>query len=147
MNTVFGDYFGSRLMTNIREEKAYTYGIYSGINPRIAGTNITIQTEVGKEYLEDTISQINHEIDRMRNELIQNEELELIRNYMSGELLSVFDGVFHHASVLRYLDEMNMDFSYYKNYIQRIQNITANDILKAAQNHLSTENFHKVYIG
>jgi len=147
MNTVFGDYFGSRLMTNIREDKAYTYGIYSSISPKSSGTNISIQTEVGKDYLDDTLTQIDLEIDRMKTNLIDKEELDLIQNYMSGELLSVFDGVFNHASVLRYLDEMNLDFSYYKKYIDSIQSITPEGIREAARNHLDSDMFHKVCIG
>ncbi len=147
MNTVFGDYFGSRLMSNIREDKAYTYGIYSSISPKTTGTNISIQTEVGKAYLDDTIKQIELEIDNMKTQLIDNEELELIQNYMAGELLSVFDGVFNHASVLRYLDEMNLDFSYYKDYIDRIQSITPKTIRESARKYLNTDNFHKVCIG
>jgi zinc protease len=147
MNTVFGDYFGSRLMTNIREEKAYTYGIYSSISPKTTGTNISIQAEVGKAYLDDTIKQIDLEIDNMKTQLIKNYEIEIIQKYMSGELLSVFDGVFNHASVLRYLDEMNLDFTYYKHYIDRIQSITPEAIREAARKHLNSEMFHKVCIG
>lgn len=146
-NTIFGDYFGSRLMSNIREDKAYTYGIYSSISPKSIGSNISIKTEVGKEYLEDTICQINQEITRMQNDIISKDELDLVKNYMSGELLSVFDGVFHHASVLRYLDEMNLEFSYYTDYIKRIHSITAEEIQEAAIKHLNTESFHKVFIG
>ncbi len=134
-------------MTNIREEKAYTYGIYSSINPKFSGSNITIQTDVGKEYLNDTVKQIEFEMLRIQNEPVPKKELELIKNYMLGELLGVFDGVFNHASVLRYLDEMQMDFNYYKNYIQRIQSITAKDINVAAQKYLNNNMFHKVYVG
>ena len=147
MNTIFGDYFGSRLMTNIREEKAYTYGIYSSIRPSKVATTLNIQTEVGKEYFEDTIKQINYEIDCMRDDLVDDEEMELLRNYMSGELLGVFDGVFHHGSVQRYLNEMSLDFNYYSNYIERIQSITPEEIRDAARKHLHTDNFHKIYIG
>jgi zinc protease len=147
MNTIFGDYFGSRLMTNIREEKAYTYGIYSDINPKAIGTNMTIQTEVGNEYLEDTIKQINLEILNIKKTLVPQTELDLVKNYLSGELLSVFDGVFKHASVLRYLDEMNLDYNYHKRYLRHIQEITPKTIQETAIKYLDTETFHKVYIG
>ena len=147
MNTVFGGYFGSRLMQNIREDKAYTYGVFSSVQPSAAGTSLSLSTDVGKEYFEDTIIQIEKEIERLKKEPPAGDELRLIKNYMSGELLSVFDGAFKHAGVYRYMLEMGLDFDYYSDYLKTIKFITSEDIAETAKKYLKFENFRKVSAG
>ncbi|MFP4664992.1 MAG: M16 family metallopeptidase [Bacteroidales bacterium] len=147
VDTIFGGFFGSRLMRNIREDKAYTYGIYSNIKPSQYGCTHTISTDVGHEYLEDTIRQIEHEADVLKSDLVTEEELRLVQNYMSGELLSTFDGAFKHASIYRYLMEMNLDFGYYADFIRQIHEITPSEIRDIAAKHLDTKAMHKVTAG
>ncbi|HKK82465.1 MAG TPA: pitrilysin family protein [Prolixibacteraceae bacterium] len=146
-DTIFGGFFGSRLMRNIREEKAYTYGIYSTIRPTQYGCTHTITTDVGHDYLEDTIRQIDMEADKLKTTLVGTEELRLVQNYMAGELLSVFDGAFKHASIYRYLIEMDMDFSYYSDFLNTIYKLTPDDIRNVSNRHLDVKNMHKVTAG
>jgi predicted Zn-dependent peptidase len=146
-DTVFGGFFGSRLMRNIREDKAYTYGIYSTIRPTRFGCTHTITTDVGHDYLEDTIHQIEYEAEQLRSDRIGTEELRLVQNYMAGELLSIFDGAFKHASIYRYLIEMDMDFSYYADFLNTIYQLTPDDIRDVANRHLDVKNMHKVTAG
>src|SRR5690606_34660417 len=68
-NAVFGGYFGSRLMKNIREEKGYTYGIGSNVSPLLSTGILSIATEAGKDVTEATIHEIRYEIERMQNQL------------------------------------------------------------------------------
>ncbi len=147
LNTVFGNYFGSRLMRNIREEKGYTYGINSSISPSAAGSAFKIATDTGKNYMDDTIKQIYREADILRREKIPEQELNLVQNYLSGALLSMFDGPFKHASVYRYLIEMNLDFDYFTNYLEQIKQITPEEILISAQHYLNLKDLHKVNVG
>ena len=62
--TLFGGYFGSRLMSNIREEKGYTYGISAGIMFYPDSGLLAISTETDNEYVEPLIQEVYHEIDR-----------------------------------------------------------------------------------
>jgi predicted Zn-dependent peptidase len=147
VNTILGGYFGSRLMSNIREDKAYTYGINSLLRASTISNSINIETEVGTEYYEDTIKQIDFELLKLKNDLISESELNLVKNYMSGELLSSFDGVFNHASILKYLDEIKLDFTYFSDYLETIKDITPEEIRNTASKYLDTNSFHKISVG
>ena len=64
LNTLFGGYFGSRLMSNIREEKGYTYGIHSYLyNNRHLGA-LLVTTEAGRDVCEACLQEIYKEINR-----------------------------------------------------------------------------------
>ncbi|MBC8005614.1 MAG: insulinase family protein, partial [Verrucomicrobia bacterium] len=92
--TILGGYFGSRLMTNIREEKGYTYGIGSFVLPLKHASYLIISTEVGNEYVEPTIKEIAYEMNRLQTELVPEDELETVKSYLLGEFLRDFDGPF-----------------------------------------------------
>ena len=94
MNTVFGGYFGSRLMANIREDKGYTYGIHSSMLSYKHAGQLMISTEAGREVCEATVAEIYKEMDRMRREPVGEEELLLVKNYLLGNLLGDLDGPF-----------------------------------------------------
>src|SRR6218665_510425 len=92
LNNLFGGFFGSRLMANIREEKGYTYGIYSYIQNHIQQTEWLISTEAGKPVCEATIEEVYKEMKRLREVPVEEEELLLVRNYMMGSILGDLDG-------------------------------------------------------
>jgi zinc protease len=84
VNTVYGGYFGSRLMKNIREEKGYTYGIGSAwLSMKYDGLFV-IQTDVGNEYITPTLVEIRKEMDRLLTLGVSDAELDLVRNYTLG---------------------------------------------------------------
>ena len=87
LNNVLGGYFSSRLMNNIREDKGYTYGIYSYIQSHLHHASLHISTEAGREVCEPAIAEIYKEMSLLCNEPVSAEELGLVRNYMMGGLL------------------------------------------------------------
>ena len=94
LNTLFGGFFGSRLMSNIREDKGYTYGIHSYVQNHIQESAWMISTEAGKDVSEATVTEVYKEMDLLRDTLIDEEELLLVRNYMIGSILGDLDGPF-----------------------------------------------------
>src|SRR5688500_2833851 len=80
LNNVFGGFFGSRLMSNIREDKGYTYGIHSYVQNHIHQTAWIISTEAGRDVCEPAIVEVYKEMELLRNELVDDEELLLVRN-------------------------------------------------------------------
>ena len=92
LNTILGGYFGSRLMANIREDKGYTYGIGSGLVSNNYDGYFFITTEVGADVREAAVKEIYHEINRLRTEDINNEELTLVKNYLTGAFQRSIDG-------------------------------------------------------
>ena len=94
LNTLFGGYFGSRLMSNIREDKGYTYGIHSYVQNHLQQTAWMISTDAGKDVSEATLEEVYKEMKGLREELVDEEELLLVRNYLIGTILGDLDGPF-----------------------------------------------------
>lgn len=147
VDSILGGYFGSRLMKNIREEKGYTYGIRSAVSSLSASGYLIIATEVGNEYLENTLTEIYREIRILQTELISPEELEIVRNYMSGELLRMFDGPFAVAESFRGAWEFGLDNDYYQRFLRKIKTIDPEEIRSLANRYYDINNLHEITVG
>ncbi len=147
VSTILGGYFGSRLMKNVREEKGYTYGIGCSLQ-NIADIGVfSIRTEVLNDKWEDTLSCINFEIDKLKNEPVSTEELQTVKNYMSGNLARLFDGSFAQADRLQMLLNEKLGWEYYSTYLDTIKNISVETIQLLANKYLNTDNFTTVVVG
>jgi predicted Zn-dependent peptidase len=147
VNTILGEYFGSRLMSNIREDKGYTYGIGSYLGENQSSGYFVIATEVGKEFLEDTLIQINLELERMRNEPVPQEELDLVRNYLLGQFLRGADGPFAMMELFSVAETKGLDFSFYQEALKTLLEITPEVIQTTAHKHLNSKEMLVVTAG
>jgi len=147
LNTIFGGYFGSRLMSNIREDKGYTYGIGSGIATYEDATFFYISTEVGKEVTTLAVKEIYNELNTITTNLVEQEELKTVKNYMLGSLLKESDGVFSIADRFKGVYFKGKNFDFYNQYIQEINTITPTDILNTAQKYFNSTNLLEVIAG
>jgi predicted Zn-dependent peptidase len=146
-NTVLGGYFGSRLMANIREDKGYTYGIGSGISSFRNGGALFIATEVGADVCKAAIAEIEKEINLLKTELVSEDELSLVRNYMLGSLLGSLENVISHADKFKNIYFSGLGYEYYDRYTQVIRSITAEEILQIANKYLNLDEFYKTIVG
>ena len=145
--TILGGYFGSRLMTNLREEKGYTYSIQaSPITFKHNGVFLVF-AEVKTDKTEETVKEIFLEMERLRTELITEEELIPIQNYMLGRILEDFDGPFARAQTFATLREVNLDFGYFQNLIAAIKNTTPDEIRDLAIKYFAPESMSTVIAG
>jgi predicted Zn-dependent peptidase len=147
LNTILGDYFGSRLMSNIREDKGYTYGIGSYMMENTHFGYFMIATEVAKEVREATIQEVKNEIERLQTELVPAEELELVKSYLLGQLLKAADGPYAMLDLFSGVELHGMDISFYNKYIQKVQEITAEDIREMACKHLDWKSLSIISVG
>ncbi|MEL6922562.1 MAG: pitrilysin family protein [Bacteroidota bacterium] len=147
LNTVLGGYFGSRLMTNIREDKGYTYNIFSSVDSMLHDGYFMIGTEVGNDYVEDTFRQIYHEFEVLKTELISEQELSMVRNYLLGNLMTMLDGAFNVSEVIRTLYVEEVDPSTFDELVQLIKNITPEHLRSLARQYLKEEEMWKVVVG
>ncbi|MBL7966963.1 MAG: insulinase family protein [Prolixibacteraceae bacterium] len=145
--TILGGYFGSRLMTNIREEKGYTYGIGSFILNLKHASYLVISTEVGNEYLQPTIDEIALEMRRLQTEPVTEEELDTVRSYLLGEFLRDFDGPFALASSFKAINDFELDYSFYDQYLRILKNVTSSDLQRLAAEYLNPGDFYTVVAG
>lgn len=146
LNTLFGGFFGSRLMSNIREEKGYTYGIHSYLQNHIHDSAWMIATEAGKDVCEATIAEVYKEMQRLREEPVGEEELLLVRNFMMGGILGDLDGPFQIIARWKNIVLNDLTEQYFYNTIQTIKTITAEELRSLAQHYLRPEEFYELVV-
>lgn len=146
LNTLFGGFFGSRLMNNIREDKGYTYGIYSYIQNHIASSAWMVSTEAGRDVCEATIQEVYKEMDTLCNKLIDEEELALVRNFMIGNILGDLDGPFQIMSRWKNIILNGLTESYFYDSIHIIKTITAAELQALAKKYFQKENWYELAV-
>ncbi len=146
LNTLFGGFFGSRLMANIREEKGYTYGINSYLQNHVQQTAWLISTEAGKDVCEATIKEVYKEMDLLKTELVDDEELLLVKNYMMGSNLGDLDGPFQIINRWKNLILNDLDENYFYDSMNTIKSITAQEIQELANKYLVAEEFFELVV-
>jgi zinc protease len=146
LNTLFGGFFGSRLMSNIREDKGYTYGIHSYLQNNIHQSAWIVSTEAGKDVCEATIEEIYKEMKLLRDELIGEEELLLVRNFMIGSLLGDLDGPFQIISRWKNLILNGLTEEYFYNSIKTIKTISAEELKSLAEKYLNPQDFYELIV-
>lgn len=146
LNTLFGGFFGSRLMDNIREEKGYTYGIHSYVQNHIQQTAWMISTEAGKDVCEATIEEVYKEMNLLREELVDEEELLLVKNYIMGGNLGDLDGPFQIINRWKNLILNNLDENYFYDSMDTIKNLTAKELRELAGKYLLPEDFFELVV-
>jgi zinc protease len=146
LNNVFGGFFGSRLMSNIREEKGYTYGIYSYLENHIAESAWIISTEAGRDVCEAAITEVYKEMADLREEPVDDEELLLVRNYMMGSILGDLDGPFQIMNRWKTIILNGLPNDYFDHQMNTIRTVTAEELQALAQKYLVPERFYELVV-
>ncbi|MEM8964803.1 MAG: pitrilysin family protein [Bacteroidota bacterium] len=147
LNTVLGGYFGSRLMKNIREEKGLTYGIYSSVVSLQEAGYLVIGTDVKKERTQAALTEIYREIAILRDQPIDSIELNTVKNYMAGRLLTSVDTPFALAEKFKSIYLHNLNYTYFQDYLKMLQEVTPGVIQELAQQYFQEENWFEVVVG
>ena len=146
LNTLFGGYFGSRLMGNIREDKGYTYGIHSYLENHLEESSWVVSTEAGKDVCQATIDEVYKEMELLRKEPINEEELLLVKNYMMGLNLGYIDGPFQIISRWKSLILNKLDVNYFYDSIRVIKEVTSKELLELSNKYLVPEEFFELLV-
>ena len=147
VNTILGGYFGSRLMSNIREEKGFTYGIASHVITLKDSGYFVIGSTVGAEVWEQTVAECAKEMNRLCTDKVKPGELKLVRNYLTGQVQRSIDGPFQVADQLRGLWIHDLDLNYLADFMKLINRITPEEIRNLATKHLDSSNMIIVAAG
>lgn len=146
LNNIWGGYFGSRLMSNIREDKGYTYGIYSYIQNQVKQSAWMVSTEAGRDVCEATITEVYKEMELLRQEEVDEEELLLVRNYMIGSILGDLDGPFQIINRWKTIILNDLEPNYFYRQIDTIKKVTAQELHQLANKYLQPENFYELVV-
>jgi len=147
LDVILGGYFSSRLMKNIREEKGYTYGISSVVSSLDLSGFKVISTEVSKKNTQKTIDEIYKEIRLLQAKPVEKAELEIVRNYMLGEMVRMFDGPFAIAESFKSAWEFDLDSSYYYKFADKIKTIDPDEITALARTYYNIDELYEITAG
>ena len=146
LNALFGGYFGSRLMSNIREDKGYTYGIHSYMQNHVQQSAWMISTEAGTEVCEATIEEVYKEMRLLREEAVTEEELLLVKNYLIGTILGDLDGPFHIIARWKNIILNDLGEDYFYTSVNDLKKITAKEVQELANKYLQPEAFYELVV-
>ncbi len=146
LNNIFGGFFGSRLMSNIREDKGYTYGIHSYLQNHVQACAWLISTDAGKDVCRATIDEVYKEMAILRNELVDKEELHLVKNYMLGSLLGDLDGPFQIIGRWKTYILNGLTEEYFYNTIQTVRSIQPEQLKALANKYLIEDDFYELVV-
>lgn len=140
--TVFGGYFGSRIMRNIREEKGYTYGISAGTAFYPDSGLMIVSTEANSDCYQQVIEEVRKEMDILRNEPISEQELDNVRNYMMGDFMRTFEGSFSVADSQMFLMATGLTEDFYRESIRTLRNVTSEELIGLARKYFNPDDLY-----
>ncbi|KAA6324950.1 putative zinc protease, partial [termite gut metagenome] len=145
--TLLGGYFGSRLMSNIREDKGYTYGISADTFFCSGSGLLLIAADTAPEYLQPLIKEIYFEIERLQTELVTPQELSNVRNYILGEMYRNYESAFSLSDAWIFIKNSGLDDSYFSRIVRAVKEITPTEICDLACRYLCKENIKELAVG
>lgn len=146
LNNVFGGFFGSRLMSNIREDKGYTYGIHSYILNHLHESAWMVSTEAGRDVCEATIQEVYKEMEILKSKPIPEDELLLVKNYMLGSTLGDLDGPFHIIGKWKNIILNGLPDTYFYDSVATIKAITAKELQELANKYFLPADFYELVV-
>ncbi len=147
LTTLFGGYFGSRLMSNIREEKGYTYSISAGLHSYPGSSLLAINSETTNELVEPLIQEIYHEMSRLQEELVSEKELSMVKNYMLGEICRSYESAFSLSDAWIFIHTSGFPDSYISDVWKAVHSVTSCEMRELAGTYLCKENLKEVISG
>ncbi|MCX2742102.1 M16 family metallopeptidase [Pontibacter anaerobius] len=147
LNEVLGGYFGSRLMRNIREDKGYTYGVYSVISPKEKDSVFYVGTDVNYAVTENTISEVKKEVKQLQQEQIPEDELETVKNYMLGKFLNDINTIFDQCDRYKRIVLHKLSPEHYNKFVTTVRTVTAPELQELANEYLQEEDFYTSVAG
>ena len=145
--TLFGGYFGSRLMSNIREDKGYTYGIGAGVISYPHRGVLAISTEAANAFIPSIITEVYSEMDRLCNDMVSDKELNMVKSYMIGDMCRAYEGPFSISDAWIYTFISSLSSDFYQKSLEAIKSVTKEEILVLAQKYFSKQNLIEVVAG
>lgn len=147
LNTLLGGYFGSRLMSNIREEKGYTYGVHSATAVGRDDVKFFLTMDVGNEVAAAAVAEVYNEIDRLCQELVTEEELQMVCRYMEGDFIRTVDGVFERGERFLQMATAGISEKFTQNYFNALRSVSPADIQRLAQTYLRRDDLKEICVG
>jgi zinc protease len=146
-DALLGGAFGSRITSNIREQKGYTYAPFSTVSTHPGQANWVETADVTTKVTGESIKEILFEIDRLRKEAPEAAELRGIQNNLAG-IFAVQNA--SRAGVigrLAFVDTHHLGDDYLSSYVKRVMAVTPDDVRRVANDYLTPDKMTLVVVG
>ena len=147
LTVLLGGYFGSRLMSNVREENGYTYHISAEIDAYGRRNAFMISSETANEYVELCIAEIYNEIAKLVNGTIPKEEVEHVRNYILSEMCREIEGLTPRSEIFVNSLLSGDGFASVNSYLDTVRTITAEELQEMARKYLKKDSMIEIVAG
>lgn len=148
LNGIFGGGgFGTRLMQNLREDKAYTYGCYSSLRITDLGSWMSAGGNFRNAVTDSAITEILEEFQTIKTDLVKDDELNLTKSSMAGDFARSLEGPETIAEFAYSITKNKLPKDYYQTYLQRLESTTKEDVLAMSQKYFSASNCNIVVVG
>ncbi len=146
-NLVFGGYFVSRLVENIRERRGYTYSPGSGVQQNRLASFFTVQADVATEVTAPALVEMRYELNRMLAGPLEEAELRSAKRYLSGTLSMSIQTQAGLASYLTTLASRDLPVEYLREFPAQVEALGEADVIDAARRYLAPRNLQTVMVG
>ena len=136
-NQILGGGMSGRLFTNLREDKAFTYGAYSNFGVDELNATFGASAKVRNEVTDSAITEFLYEIDRMKNERVTEEDLVAAKASLSGSFGRSLESPASAANFALNIARYDLPSDYYNNYLSRLEAVTAEDVLRVANTYMN----------
>jgi zinc protease len=147
MNNILGSGFSGRLFQNLREDKAYTYGAYSSLSSDELVGNFSANASVRNEVTDSAVTQFLYELNRLRDEPVTQEELDLAKSYIAGAFARSLESPQTVAGFALNINMYNLPADYYETYLQRLDAVTIEDVSRVAKKYITPSKARIVVVG
>ena len=132
-----GGYFGSRLMSNIREEKGYTYGISASLSAGLEGGSVRISCQTDKRHTEAVLKEIDYEIERLASAAPDEVEMAIVKHTIMSGLTSMLDSPFSVMDYHTMADAMGLQSDYYARQLEALRRFDGSTAREMAVKYLA----------
>lgn len=147
MNTILGAGFSSRLFMNLREKHGYTYGSYSSLNNDELVGEFSAYAKVRNAVTDSSVAEILNELNRIRTEKVPQEELDGIKNYLTGNFAISLEDPETVARFAINIERYHLPKDYYANYLKNLAAVTSDDVYAMAQKYIRPDNATILVVG
>jgi zinc protease len=147
MNGILGGSFSGRLNQNLREDKGYTYGARSSLSNDMLIGSFFASTEVRNSVTDTTLNEIFKEMNLLRTEQVDEDILNLVKNFMTGNFARSLESPRTIAQFALNIERYKLPKDYYATYLERLSKVTAEDVKAMANKYLLPENAYIIIAG
>ena len=147
-NQILGGGGEARLFLNLREDKGFTYGAYSGLSDsHKTKARFRASTSVRNAVTDSAVVELLYEVNKIRTELVSEEELELVKAKYAGNFVISLEDPETIANFALNIKTQNLPADFYKNYLKNINKVTRDEVLAAAKKYFLSNNAQIVVTG